>query len=126
MAREASCDAEETRYHKIPVGSMLTSRRALIVGLMGPAIQAVGIVWQAAHFYFIHHHDSFSVRHLVFEPGILMVVVGFIVTVVCVPLALEVSRASEADLEIPAFGAGQGSLSGGLRLPGTGSASRSH
>ncbi|HLF77470.1 MAG TPA: hypothetical protein VJB57_08255 [Dehalococcoidia bacterium] len=102
---------------------MLVTRRALIIGLMGPAIQAVGFLWQVAHFYIAHHHDSFSVRHLVFEPGLLMVIVGFLVSVVCVPLALEVTKASEAELEIPAFGTGEDSLSGGLKLPETGGAS---
>ena len=55
---------------------MPVKRRAMTLGLMGPAIQMAGLLWQAAHFYFFHLHTPLSVRHLVFEPGLLMVFVG--------------------------------------------------
>ena len=97
---------------------MSVRNRALIIGLMGPAIQATGFIWQAAHFYVYHLNDGFTVRHLLFEPGFLMVVVGFLVSLVCVPLATEVAAARPDDLEIPAFGSEDDAMQGGLRLPG--------
>jgi hypothetical protein len=73
---------------------------------MGPAMQSAGFLWQGIHFYVVHHHAAFSVRHLIFEPGSLLVLVGFAVGLVCVPLALEVAGASEKDLTLPEFGVG--------------------
>ena len=100
---------------------MSVRNRALIIGFMGPAIQATGFIWQVLHFYLYHLHDSFSVRHLLFEPGFLMVVVGFLVSLVCVPLATEVAAARPDELEIPAFGEDD-EMQGALPLPGAGGA----
>jgi hypothetical protein len=104
---------------------MSVRNRALIIGLMGPAIQATGFIWQALHFYVYHLHDGLTVRHLLFEPGFLMVLVGFLVSLVCVPLATEVAAARPDDLEIPAFGEDDG-MQSGLRLPGAGGATTLH
>lgn len=79
------------------------ARRALIIGLLGPAIQALGFLWTALHLLFAHWSDNFGPRHLVYEPGILLIVLGFSLTLICVPAALEVVRASEEDVEIPVY-----------------------
>lgn len=80
-------------------------QRALILGLAGPAIQVLGFVWEGAHLTFGHGGEPLAARHLFFEPGVLVIAVGLLVSLVCVPVALEVARASTDDLEIPAFGA---------------------
>jgi hypothetical protein len=51
----------------------------------------------------VHWGGSFSARHLLYDPGALIAVAGFIVTLICVPLAIEVAQASEEDLAIPVF-----------------------
>jgi hypothetical protein len=40
-----------------------------------------------------------------FEPAVLVIVVGFLVSLVCIPAALEVSHASPEELELPQLGA---------------------
>ncbi|HEY4685482.1 MAG TPA: hypothetical protein VII57_05480 [Dehalococcoidia bacterium] len=56
----------------------------------------------------LRHHDvPLSARHIVFEPGVLVIFVGLLVSAACIPVALEVARAKEAELEIPVFGAEQ-------------------
>jgi hypothetical protein len=66
-------------------------------------MQAVGIAWEASHIALSHLHNPILARHLLFEPGLLVVFVGFLVTVFCVPVALEVAVAAEEDVRIPVF-----------------------
>jgi len=89
---------------------MPVHKRALLLGMAGPAIQTLGLVWMSLHLATSHHHGAFSARHLLFEPWLLMIVVGFMVSVVLVPLALEVVRATEDEMEIPVFGADEEGL----------------
>jgi hypothetical protein len=77
--------------------------RALIIGLTGAAVQAIGFAWEIVHIVVAHWHEPLSARHLMFEPGILVIVVGFAVSVICVPLAIEVAMAKPADIEFPAM-----------------------
>jgi len=85
--------------------AMPPQKRALIIAMLGPAIQAVGFVWQGVHIVLRHHDVPLSARHIVFEPGVLVIFVGLLVSAACIPVALEVARAKEAELEIPVFGA---------------------
>ena len=101
---------------------MPVKKRALIIGMLGPAIQTIGFVWQGAHIYFYHSNSAFTLRHLAFEPGFLMILIGFIVSFVCVPLATEVAAADESELEIPAFGVEHNPIGGQMQLPGLGGA----
>ena len=48
----------------------------------------------------------------------MIILVGFILSFLCVPLATEVAAAEESDLEIPAFGTDDETRSGQLQLPG--------
>jgi hypothetical protein len=82
---------------------MAVQRRALLIGLMGPALQGFGLMWLALHMVFAHWSGSFTARHLLYEPGALIAVAGLAVTVICVPLAIEVARAAEPELAIPIF-----------------------
>jgi hypothetical protein len=100
---------------------MSVEKRALLIGMAGPAIQAAGFVIESAHLLARHFHTTFSLRHVAFEPGILMIAVGFFVCLVCIPLALEVARAAPEDLEIPVFGFDDEGAPVQLELkPGTG------
>ena len=82
---------------------MSVKTRALIIGLTGPAIQAVGIVWTVIHLLLVHWHDSLTARHIVFESSFLFIFVGFLVSLVCIPVALEVGRATPEEVEQPLF-----------------------
>jgi hypothetical protein len=79
------------------------ARRALVIGLLGLTIQAVGFLWTALHLALSHWSNHFSTRHLMYEPGSLLIVVGFLVSLVCVPVALDVARASEDEVQIPVY-----------------------
>ncbi|HLF71623.1 MAG TPA: hypothetical protein VI759_05675 [Dehalococcoidia bacterium] len=70
---------------------------------MGPAIQALGIVYEIAHILAVHAHSTLSPRHMLFEPGFLLVIVGFLVSMVCVPVAVAVAQASPEDVAIPVY-----------------------
>jgi hypothetical protein len=83
---------------------MSLRHRALIIGLAGAAIQAIGIAWALVHLLAAHVHNAITARHIVFEAPFLLVIVGFLVTLVCVPVALEVGRASDEDVSLPVLG----------------------
>jgi hypothetical protein len=82
---------------------MPVQRRAYVIGLLGPVIQAIGLVWQALHLLIVHWSVPLSTRHLMYEPGILLIVVGLIVSIVCIPVAIEVAQANERDVEIQVY-----------------------
>ena len=102
---------------------MSVKTRALSIGLAGPAIQAAGIVWTIAHLLVSHLHDPLTPRHIVFEAPFLFIVVGFLVTLVCIPVALEVAQASPEDVAIPIFEA-EDEGAGRLELQPTASKSK--
>lgn len=111
------------------------AQRALIIGLLGPAIQALGLAWTVLHLLIAHWSDTFGPRHLMYEPGVLLIVVGFAVSVICVPVAIDVAKASREDLEIPVYepevAAGGGDGGVGAMRPAAGrlarySAGRTH
>jgi len=84
---------------------MSSRTRALIIALAGPAIQGVGLAWEAVHLLTGHTGSNLSPRHLMFEPALLVIVVGFLVSLVCIPAAIEVSHATPEELELPQLGA---------------------
>jgi hypothetical protein len=71
--------------------------------MAGPAIQAIGIAWTGAHLLVSHLHEPLTPRHVVFDAPFLVIFVGFLVSIVCIPVALEVARASEDDVAMPDF-----------------------
>jgi hypothetical protein len=80
---------------------MSLQTRALLIGLTGPALQAIGLVWELVHLFTDHIHGSLTPRHIVFEPSTLVILVGFLVSVVAIPVAIEVARAAPEDVLIP-------------------------
>jgi hypothetical protein len=82
---------------------MPVQRRAFIIGLLGPAIQAIGLTWEALHVVIVHWSNPLSARHLAYEPGVLLLAVGLLVSLVCIPVAIEVAQAKEQELEIPVY-----------------------
>jgi hypothetical protein len=82
---------------------MPVQRRAYVIGLLGPVLQAIGLIWEALHVAIIHWSTPLSARHLIYEPGVLLIVIGFFVSLVCIPVAIEVAQANESEVEIPVF-----------------------
>jgi len=82
---------------------MPVQRRAYAIGLLGPALQAIGLAWEALHVAIAHWSVPLTARHLMYEPGVLLVAIGFMVSVICIPVAIEVARARERELEIPVY-----------------------
>jgi hypothetical protein len=82
---------------------MSVQRRALLIASLGPLMQAVGLAWEALHVAIAHWNVPMSARHLIYEPGVLLIIVGFFVMLVGTPLAIEVARATEAELVIPVY-----------------------
>lgn len=82
---------------------MSVQQRALLIGIIGPVLQGIGLSWQALHLALSHWSTPLGPRHLMYEPGTLLIVVGFFVSLVCIPVALEVARATEAEVKIPVY-----------------------
>jgi hypothetical protein len=82
---------------------MSVQRRALVIAFIGPAIQALGLTWEVAHLLLSHWSTALTARHLAYDPAVLLIVVGFFASLACLPVALEVGRASESDVEIPLY-----------------------
>jgi hypothetical protein len=80
---------------------MSVKTRALLIGMTGPAIQTIGFVWSIAHLLLHHAHGGLTARHIVFEPAVLVIAVGFVISVIAVPVALEVSHASLEEVAMP-------------------------
>lgn len=82
---------------------MSVQRRALFIASLGPALQAIGLTWEALHLLVAHWSTPLTSRHLLYDPAVLLIVVGFFVALICLPVALEVARASEGEVEIPVY-----------------------
>jgi hypothetical protein len=83
---------------------MPVEKRALLIGLIGPAIQSVGLVVEVAHIAASHLDSPLTPRHIAFEPGFLLILVGFLISFVCIPVAVDVARSRAEDVAIPVFG----------------------
>jgi hypothetical protein len=82
---------------------MSLQRRALLIALAGPGLQAIGLVWEVLHLLVAHWDTPLTARHLMYDPAVLLIVVGFFVSLACTPVALEVARATEAEVVIPLY-----------------------
>jgi len=61
---------------------MTVAKRAFIIGMLGPALQAIGFLWLAIHMALSHWSQPFGPRHLMYEPGVLVRFVGWLLTLV--------------------------------------------
>ena len=91
---------------------MSPQARALVIGMLGPLLQAAGLVWDLlAHGVFSDIDQSdLTLRHILMDPAHLVVFVGLMISAVCIPVAIQVALTQPEDLELPLFerqGAGQ-------------------
>ena len=77
--------------------------RALLIGMFGPTLQAIGLAWDLLeHGVFARAAlQEITLGHIVTGPAHLMMLTGFLVAVVCVPVALRVALASPEELRVP-------------------------
>ncbi len=78
---------------------MPTQARALLIGLFGPALQALGLLWVLVNVAIDTGHEL-TFRYVIFDPGHLMIAVGILVSAVCIPVAYQVAVAADVELEL--------------------------
>ena len=91
--------------------------RALLIGMLGPALQAAGAAWDLLeHGVFAPAGgELITLTHIVSGPAHLMMATGFAVSVVCIPIALQVAAASPEELAPPEEIPNEPELAGELR-----------
>ncbi|HEU4759498.1 MAG TPA: hypothetical protein VFT91_05895 [Dehalococcoidia bacterium] len=71
---------------------MSAHTRALLIAMLGPVLQAIGVVWDLLdHGVFSNGAERITLEHIVSGPAHLMMATGFAVAVICIPLALQVA-----------------------------------
>jgi hypothetical protein len=86
---------------------MSNQKRALLIALLGPALQVVGLAWTVLRVAFEPGRAEFTVRYLVFDPGHLLIAVGLGVSIVCAPVVVQVAMADRSEVEVETFGIGE-------------------
>ena len=81
---------------------MSNNMRALIIGLAGPALCALGALWVLAN-VLIDSGRELTFRYVIFDPGHLIIAAGIMVSVVSIPVAFQVAAAAPEDLELDLF-----------------------
>src|SRR3989304_3976723 len=80
---------------------MSTRARAIAIGMFGPFVQGVGLLWLLAN-ALLASGRGLSLR-VIFDPAHLVVFVGMLLSLVCLPIALEVAAAAPEDVELELF-----------------------
>jgi hypothetical protein len=80
-----------------------TQLRALLIGMLGPALQAAGVAWDLLeHGVFARSEvGHLTLEHVVSGPAHLMMATGLALSVICIPIALQVATASPEELARP-------------------------
>ena len=81
---------------------MSTRARAIAIGMFGPFVQGVGLLWVLANAQF-NSGSYLSLSFVMFDPPHLVVFVGMLLSAVCLPVALEVAAAAPEDVELQLF-----------------------
>src|SRR3972149_5305705 len=81
---------------------MSTRARAIAIGMFGPFVQGAGLLWVLAN-ALLDSGRGLSFRYVSFDPAHLVIFVGILLSVVCLPIALEVAAAAPEDVELELF-----------------------
>ena len=81
---------------------MSTRARAIAIGMFGPFLQGVGLLWVLAN-ALLDSGRGLSLRYVSFDPAHLVLFVGILLSIVCLPIALEVAAAAPEDVELELF-----------------------
>lgn len=85
---------------------MSRENRSILIGLLGPAISAAGLLWVVLK-PALGSAPTMTFRYLVFDPGHMMIAAGILVSVICLPVAIQVATARPDELTPPDFEAGE-------------------
>jgi hypothetical protein len=80
--------------------------RSVLIGLIGPAVSAAGLLWVVLK-PLLQDAPTMSVRYLVFDPAHLLIAAGTFISVICLPVAIEVASAAPDEVRIPDFASDQ-------------------
>lgn len=82
---------------------MSPQRRATIIGMFGPVLQALGLVWDLVEHGVLARDEiaQLTLRHIISGPPHLIIAAGFAVSLVCIPVAIEVALARPEELTMP-------------------------
>jgi hypothetical protein len=78
---------------------MSASVRAALIGMLGPAVSTLGIIWVLVNVV-VDTGRELTLRYVLFDPGHLIIAVGIGISVICLPVALQVAAAEESELEL--------------------------
>lgn len=82
---------------------MSIQARAFLIGIIGPVLQLIGLGWVLLKAVVDPGGAELTVRYLIFDSAHLIIAVGVLVSVVCIPVALEVAQAEPEDVELERF-----------------------
>lgn len=79
--------------------------RAILIGMLGPVLQAVGVAWDLLEHAVLARGEAehITLTHILSGPAHLIIFTGFALSVVCIPVAIEVATARREDLEGPLY-----------------------
>lgn len=74
--------------------------RALIIGMLGLVLQAAGVAWDLLEHAIIARGEAehITLTHIVGGPAHLLIFTGFAISVICIPIALQVAIARPEEL----------------------------
>ena len=82
---------------------MSSRARATAIGILGPAISLVGLIWIVLDALLDPTPEATNFRYFLFNSPHMMIAVGTVVSALCVPIAIQVARAQPEELELPDF-----------------------
>ena len=69
---------------------------AFLVGMLGPLLQSIGVVWDVVSHALeageVGH--EITLNHVLFAPEHLVIAAGFVVSLVCIPIAIQMAQSS--------------------------------
>jgi len=91
--------------------------RALLIGMLGPALQAAGVAWDLIeHGVFARSEiGQLTLQHIVTGPAHLLMATGLALSAICIPIALQVATARPEELARPEDIVSDAELPGELR-----------
>ncbi|MEX2237925.1 MAG: hypothetical protein WEB00_10360 [Dehalococcoidia bacterium] len=93
-----TCYMFQTRETAVP-----NEQRAFLLGLLGPALSLTGLVWEFGRAAFAPYSGTVGLHYLVFNGPLLLIEAGVFVSLVAIPLAIQVALARPDEVSIPVF-----------------------
>lgn len=82
---------------------MSSRARATAIGMLGPGISLIGLIWIVLDALFDPTPEAANFRYFIFNSPHLMIAVGTVVSAVCLPIVIQVARAQPEELALPDF-----------------------